>query len=399
LSAVGLRPLAGARVPVDPPRGQRQSRCRPAVVGADTGSRIAIDKRDRDGTAGARVGANSRGPGVRTTPVRRPGSLRSYTAVRIAAASRDLRDARASDNPQQPSQLGGGSHRHARALCPALSESSPETTLKMTTQTNSRARRVISRIGQMRAELAFAQRRLLEIRTGVEPQPERDEKKMKVRSRAGRALVAVVVLLLSCSVANAYAKPERRTTCSASYYDGNPLYGPKSLPSAGPIGAMLQGYRRFAGMTPAAYLRRWYVPTSLAGTASFEAGWQYPPLGGYLLTSSGQPVEMAVTLFPGMEVDVFGGERGGTYLAPTGTPYADRAIPPQTLDNPSDPADCDYLNFRVVRPFKVESGPIAPGLGQPGFGYQYVLESSLIPHVSRPSFSPSAAVISPHRRS
>jgi len=250
----------------------------------------------------------------------------------------------------------------------------------MTTQTNSRARRVSSRIGQMRAELAFGQRRLLEIRTGVEPQPERHKEKIKLRGRASRALVAVVVLLLTCSVANAYAKPESRTTCSAAYYDGNPLYGPKSLPNAGPIGAMLQGYRRFAGMTPAAYLRRWYVPTSLVGTASFEAGWQYPPLGGYLLTSSGQPVEMPVTLFPGMEVDVFGGERGGTYLAPTGTPYADRAIPPQTLDDPSDPADCDYLNFRVVRPFKVESGPIAPGLGQPGFGYQYVLESSLIPH-------------------
>ena len=72
----------------------------------------------------------------------------------------------------------------------------------MTTQTNSRARRVISCIGQMRAELAFAHRRLLEIRTGVEPQPERHKEKIKLRSRASRALVAVVVLLLTCSVAN-----------------------------------------------------------------------------------------------------------------------------------------------------------------------------------------------------
>ena len=201
---------------------------------------------------------------------------------------------------------------------------------------------------------------------------------MNMRGRAGRTCAVIVVLLLTCSVADAYAAPERRTTCPAAYYGGNPLYGPRTLPNAGPIGQMLKGYRRFAGMTPGAYVRKWYVPASPPPTPPLAAGWKYPPLGGYLLTPAGQPVKMVVTLFAGMEVDVFGTERG-RYLAPTGTPYADRAIPPQTLDDPSHPADCDYLNFEVIHPFRVQSGPIAPGLGQPGFGYQYVLDSALIP--------------------
>jgi hypothetical protein len=73
---------------------------------------------------------------------------------------------------------------------------------------------------------------------------------------------------------------------------------------------------------------------------------------------------MVVTLFSGMEVDVFGTEQG-RYLAPTGTPYADRAIPPQTLDDPSHPADCEHLNFEVLHPFRVQSGPIARASDNP----------------------------------
>ena len=119
-----------------------------------------------------------------------------------------------------------------------------------------------------------------------------------------------MVLLLTCSVADTYAAPAYRTTCSAAYCDGNPLYGPRSLPNAGPIGQMLEGYRRFAGMMPGAYVRKWYVPASPPPTPPLAAGWKYPPLGGYPLTVAGRPVKMVVTLFSGMEVDVFGTERG-----------------------------------------------------------------------------------------
>jgi hypothetical protein len=116
---------------------------------------------------------------------------------------------------------------------------------------------------------------------------------MNTRSRAGRTITAIVVLLLTCGVADASARPARRTTCSAADYDGNPLYGPRSLPNDGPIGQMLGGYRRFAGMTPGAYVRKWYLPASPPPTPPLEAGWKYPPLGGYLLTAAGRPVKMA----------------------------------------------------------------------------------------------------------
>lgn len=181
---------------------------------------------------------------------------------------------------------------------------------------------------------------------------------------------ALVVAALALQAGAGAGDAAARTTCSAADYKGVALYGPKHLPDEGPLYPMLRGYRRFAGMSPAGYVAKWYQPGQ---------GWLYPPLGGYLLTPGGVPIKMPVTLFAGMQVDVFGRETKETYLAPTGTPYAMRSIPPQTLDNTSRPKACNYLNFQVLQPFAVQSGPIAPGLGQPGFGYQYVLDPALIP--------------------
>ncbi len=170
---------------------------------------------------------------------------------------------------------------------------------------------------------------------------------MKRRRAMATALVVGAVALHAGEAA-------ARTTCSGADYKGVALYGPKHLPDAGPLYPMLKGYRRFAGMSPAAYVAKWYRPGQ---------GWLYPPLGGYLLTPGGVPIKMPVTLFAGMQVDVFGRETKEVYLAPTGTPYAMRAIPPQTLDNTFHPKACNYLNFQVTQPFAVQSGPIAPGLG------------------------------------
>ncbi len=61
------------------------------------------------------------------------------------------------------------------------------------------------------------------------------------------------------------------------------------------------------------------------------------------------------------------------------TRRAARAIPPASLDSTRNPARCNYLLFRVERGFPVASGPIAPGLGQPGLGLQYVLDASVLP--------------------
>ena len=82
-------------------------------------------------------------------------------------------------------------------------------------------------------------------------------------------------------------------------------------------------------------------------------------------------------LFPGQDIDRFGSEYG-TFLSPEGIPYSARSIPPQSLDG-IPAAACDYHRYRVIKSFTVESGPIAPWFGQPGHGWQYQLDPTLIP--------------------
>ena len=184
-------------------------------------------------------------------------------------------------------------------------------------------------------------------------------------------MLAVAAALLQAGSAPAQAaEPKSRTTCSKSDLRGDARLGPKLLPKAGPLASVLKSYRRFAGMSSRRYLRTFYDASAKT--------WRYPPQGGYQLTPEGQPVKMQLSLFAGQRIDRFGSDFGG-YLSPEGTPYAARAIPPQSLDNAERPSRCNYSRFRVLQTFPVYSGPIAAGLGQPGFGLQYVLDASIFP--------------------
>jgi hypothetical protein len=89
-------------------------------------------------------------------------------------------------------------------------------------------------------------------------------------------------------------------------------------------------------------------------------------------------VEFPDTVRPGQEIDRFGSIYG-SFLAPADTPYAERALPPQSLDNFDAGFTCNYHLYLVLKPFKAEMGPIAPGFGQPGRGLQYQVVSSLLP--------------------
>ena len=188
-----------------------------------------------------------------------------------------------------------------------------------------------------------------------------------------RTVAAIVVALVATPAAASEAvaaKPAKRTTCSTADFRGDARLGPKRLPNAGPLKRVLAGYDRLADLSAKRYLATYYD--------SAAKSWRYPPQGGYLLTPEGAPVKMQVTLSPGMRIDRFGSEFGG-YLSPTGTPYAHRGIPPQSLDSTSDPAACNYSRYKVLQPIPVQSGPIAPALGQPGFGVQYVLDAAIFP--------------------
>src|SRR2546421_5103238 len=80
----------------------------------------------------------------------------------------------------------------------------------------------------------------------------------------------------------------------------------------------------------------------------------------------------------GQEIDRFGSEFGA-FLAPEDTPYAERALPPQSLDDIDPAFTCNYHLYRGVKPFTVEAGPITPGFGQRGLGLQFQLVASLLP--------------------
>jgi hypothetical protein len=197
---------------------------------------------------------------------------------------------------------------------------------------------------------------------------------MKTRRWAAAVAFAVIWVAGPLHPALSSASPASATQCSAADYNGDPRLGPAQLPTAGPVGLELRGYDRFGGLTPEQFLATYWDPTAFGG----HGGWRFPPANGFQIGPDGQPVEQVLPLRPGQSIDRYGSEFG-SFLAPAGLPYAKRAIPPQSLDNLSQPAACNYHLYRVLREFRVDGGPIAPGLGQPGGGVQYLLVSSLVP--------------------
>ncbi len=107
-----------------------------------------------------------------------------------------------------------------------------------------------------------------------------------------------------------------------------------------------------------------------------QSGWWYPDNNGFVLRN-GRPVEEPATLRTGQLVDLFGSGTGH-FLAPAGTPYVKRALPPTNLDEYVTTAPrFNYHLYRVLKPFTVQAGPIRPWFGQPGLGLQYLTGPSI----------------------
>jgi hypothetical protein len=70
-----------------------------------------------------------------------------------------------------------------------------------------------------------------------------------------------------------------------------------------------------------------------------------------------------INLAPGTKIDRYGSE-GGNFLSPTGTPFADRALP-------YDQAKMPYRQYEVVKELPVESGRALPWFGEKGGGVQH----------------------------
>ncbi len=183
------------------------------------------------------------------------------------------------------------------------------------------------------------------------------------------AVVAALATLTPVSAAHAAVLPQVRTGCSASYLGGDYRLGPANTPDdAGPVALELIGYWRLAGLTPQQFIAHYWDAKANS--------WKYPPDNGFLIVA-GQPVEFSLGLKPGERLDRFGSPFGG-FLAPAGTPYWGRSLPPSSLDDATG-FTCNYHTYKVVKAFKVEAGPAAPAFGQPGLGLQYQLVASLLP--------------------
>lgn len=161
--------------------------------------------------------------------------------------------------------------------------------------------------------------------------------------------------------------------CSTAYLEGDARLGPEDLAVDGPLATILHGYHRLAGLTAQDFLARYWDPAAQGG----KGGWRYPPMNGFLIGHDGRPIESPRDLRVGERLDRFGSEYGA-FLAPEGESFAGRALPPQSLDV-FDPAyTCNYHVYGVIRSFRVEAGPIAPGFGQRGHGLQFQVLAALL---------------------
>ena len=174
--------------------------------------------------------------------------------------------------------------------------------------------------------------------------------------------------------------PEFLTQCSTEYFQGDKRLGPLRLPVLGVVGTEVRSYRRTGRLSTKAFLSLYWKPAPGSG-----GSWIYPPQDGYVLNPDGTPRKNRTTLQPGEDIDRFGSEYGA-FLAPEGLPYTDRSIPPASLDG--DPAaGCNYHDYRVLKAFTVDSGPIAPWFSQRGLGTQYQLNRALVPGAPAEGFN------------
>ncbi|KAK0620446.1 hypothetical protein B0T14DRAFT_401653, partial [Immersiella caudata] len=166
---------------------------------------------------------------------------------------------------------------------------------------------------------------------------------------------------------------EYNATLRYKYVCGDKRLGPTRLPQRLPLDSVFDIYDRFGGLCPGPFITQYWNPTPSVNW------WNYPDNLGYSLNDEGVPIKGNITLPVGTLIDRFGRE-GGNFSSPAGAPYMQRSLPPSNLDvqdgeYPYFPYN--YHLYRVIKPFVVIAGPIAPWFGQPGQGVQYELYQNL----------------------
>jgi hypothetical protein len=154
------------------------------------------------------------------------------------------------------------------------------------------------------------------------------------------------------------------------YFHGDWRLGPGFLPSTPPLAPLLRNYRRTDNESSRQFIECYWNDQT--------HGWWFPDNNGFVLDNQGNPIETPATLTPGQRVDLFG-TGAGRFLAPAGTPYNQRALPPSNLDTLTNAFPFGYHLYEVEKPVSVQAGAIRPWFGQPGLGLQYFLGNVTIP--------------------
>lgn len=191
-------------------------------------------------------------------------------------------------------------------------------------------------------------------------------------------LAALAATALSAAPAPAVEKTVKPAPSSAGpapcsgEFRGDARLGPRRLPGPRqqPVGPLLRGWQRTGGLSPAAFLKKYWEGDASTGS------WKYPPSDGFTQTN-GKPDRTATRLRRGERLDRFGSVYGG-FLAPAGDAYAKRALPPQNLNTREPVSPCDYHVYEVKKRFTVWQGPIAPWFAQPGGGRQVKLDAEFL---------------------
>jgi hypothetical protein len=128
-------------------------------------------------------------------------------------------------------------------------------------------------------------------------------------------------------------------------------------------------YHRFGGLTEQQFVDKYWDPQAQGG----EGGWRYPEHQGFDGTRTGYVPQV------GERFDRFG-PASGRYLSPQDTPFAERALPPDSVDITR--ADLGYHAYEVAKPWddtagKMEIGIVAEAFEQPGGGIQVLTEHRL----------------------
>ncbi|KAI4208451.1 MAG: hypothetical protein LQ349_009709, partial [Xanthoria aureola] len=139
----------------------------------------------------------------------------------------------------------------------------------------------------------------------------------------------------ACSCANTN---DTGATTGSAYICRDPRLGPTQLPTVFPLLSFVSNYDRFGGLQPGEFLARW--------TDNATGNYRYPPQNGFQLDLGGRPILGNMSLLPGMQVDRFGSEyaqtslaktyqsfpESGSFISAADAPYAQRALPPASLD-------------------------------------------------------------------